>query len=37
MKIFYPGVSEVVEVAEVKQPQNPEQQKFSNENLLKTR
>ena len=33
MKIFYPGVFEVAEVAEVKQPQNSKRQNFSNENL----
>ena len=35
MKIFYPGVFEVAEVAEVKQPRNSKWQKFSNENLWK--
>ena len=33
MKIFYPGVFEVAEVAEVKQPRNSKRRKFSNENL----
>ena len=35
MKIFYPGVFEVAEVAEVKQPRNSKRRKFSNENLWK--
>ena len=33
MKIFYPGVFKVAEVAEVKQPRNSKRRKFSNENL----
>ena len=34
IEIFYPGVSEVAEVAEVKQPWNSKRQNFSNENWL---